>query len=257
MNLICLQLDLAWEDKPANYQKVRSLLDGLEVSPDSLIVLPEMFATGFSMNLPAVLEKPSGPTEEFLACLARDYRAFIVAGATTFGQGGRGKNEALVFSPEGTPLGRYCKWHPFSPAGETDHYEPGTELVTFSWAGFTVAPFICYDLRFPEIFRAAIRQGAELFVVIANWPAKREGHWVTLLQARAIENQAYVAGVNRCGRDPRFSYPGRTMVVDPHGHIIADAGPDEAILTANIDREALLAWRRDFPALKDMRSGKE
>ena len=127
----------------------------------------------------------------------------------------------------------------------------GTEIVCFEWGGFVVAPFVCYDLRFPEIFRAAAQRGANLFTVIALWPAKRQQHWLTLLQARAIENQAYVIGVNRVGSEPQFSYAGRSVVVDPHGVIIADAGEQERILTATLDAETVHTWRRDFPALRD------
>jgi predicted amidohydrolase len=114
------------------------------------------------------------------------------------------------------------------------------------------APFICYDLRFPEVFRAAARRGAEIFLVIANWPDRREQHWVTLLQARAIENLAYVVGVNRSGRDPEHVYPGRSMIIDPHGKILADAGGGEAVISAEIDPAEVRNWRRDFPALADM-----
>ena len=123
--------------------------------------------------------------------------------------------------------------------------------MTFEWRGFVVAPFVCYDLRFPEIFRAAAHRGASLFVVIALWPVKRQQHWLTLLQARAIENQAYVVGVNRVGAEPEFLYPGRSVVVDPHGVIIADAGEREHILAAALDVNVVAAWRRDFPALRD------
>lgn len=117
-----------------------------------------------------------------------------------------------------------------------------------------MSPFICYDLRFPEIFRAAaLGLGSELLVVIASWPIKRAQHWVTLLQARAIENQAYVIGVNRCGTDPNFTYPGRSMVVDPHGVILVDASDVEGTVSARLDRARVASWREQFPALRDAR----
>ncbi|HKG80277.1 MAG TPA: nitrilase-related carbon-nitrogen hydrolase, partial [Pyrinomonadaceae bacterium] len=117
---------------------------------------------------------------------------------------------------------------------------------------FTVSPFICYDLRFPEIFRAAVFQGAQLFVVIANWPASRVRHWITLLKARAIENQAYVMGVNRCGNDPKLSYSGHSMIIDPRGEVLADASEVEGVISAEIDAEALAQYRREFPFLNDI-----
>jgi predicted amidohydrolase len=107
-------------------------------------------------------------------------------------------------------------------------------------------------LRFPEIFRTAVKRGAEVFVVIADWPNRREHHWVTLLQARAIENLAYVVGVNRAGKDPFHVYPGRSMIVDPHGKILADAGLNEGIVSAEIDPVVVRSWRKDFPALQDI-----
>jgi predicted amidohydrolase len=116
-----------------------------------------------------------------------------------------------------------------------------------------VCPFICYDLRFPELFRQGARHGAELFVVIANWPSMREDHWVTLLRARAIENQAYVAAANRCGKDPWLPYPGRSLIVDPHGAVLIDAGPAETAISADIDPANVRSWRNEFPILRDMR----
>ena len=123
--------------------------------------------------------------------------------------------------------------------------------MTFEWGGFVVAPFVCYDLRFPEIFRAASRQGANLFVVMALWPAKRQQHWLTLLQARAIENQAYVIGVNRTGDEPKHSYPGwSVVVVDPQGVIIADAGERERILKAALDPRSRCLLAEGLPRLE-------
>ena len=125
--------------------------------------------------------------------------------------------------------------------------------MTFSWGGFTIAPFVCYDLRFPEIYRVAASQGANVLVTIANWPAARAAHWKHLLIARAIENQAYSVGVNRAGDDPHASYPGGSMIVDPHGEIVAHAGEDESSTMSNIDPNIASNLRAQFPALADMR----
>src|SRR5207248_5294148 len=138
------------------------------------------------------------------------------------GSDGRARNKALVFSPAGELLASYAKMQPFVPGGEAEHYAAGEKIVAFRWADFVISPFICYDLRFPEIFREAVAaHRPELFVVIANFPEKRIGHWVPLLQARAIENQAYVVGVNRIGKDPHYTYSGRSLIIDPHGEILA------------------------------------
>ncbi len=251
MNLFAVQLDIAWENKRANFAKVHTMLSAAPPARGSLVVLPEMFATGFSMNLP-VTEQSSGREDEvFLASLARELQVFVSAGVVTPAGNGMGRNQAVVFSPDGALLARYTKIHPFSLGGEAQGHQRGSELAMFDWNGFQVAPFVCYDLRFPEIFRAAARRGANLFVVMALWPARRQQHWLTLLQARAIENQAYVVGVNRVGQEPEASYSGRSIVVDPHGIIIADAGEKERILAATVDLETVQAWRRDFPALRD------
>jgi predicted amidohydrolase len=130
-------------------------------------------------------------------------------------------------------------------------HQAGTNVNVFEWQGLKIAPLICYDLRFPELAREAVRAGAEVLVYIAAWPVRRFLHWITLLQARAIENQAYVIGVNRYGSDPQFSYNGRSLIVDPHGVIIADAGEQERVLSAQIDSQIVRDWRSQFPALKD------
>ena len=134
----------------------------------------------------------------------------------------------------GREVARYTKLHPFSPAGESLHYLPGDAVLLADVHHTKVSPFICYDLRFPEAFRRAIRLGAELLVVIANWPDARADHWTTLLKARAIENQAYVLGVNRCGRDPWLSYPGRSALFGPKGELISELGPEESPLRATL-----------------------
>ncbi len=246
-----VQFDIAWEDKAANFAKVQALVAAARPEPGSLIVLPEMFACGFSMNLGVTKQRAEREDERFLVSLASAHGAFVIGGVVSPGSGEKGRNESVLVAPDGKVAARYTKIHPFSLGGETAGHEFGAEIVTAEWGGFIVAPFVCYDLRFPEIFRAAAKLGANLFVVIALWPAKRQQHWLTLLQARAIENQAYVIGVNRVGAEPLYQYAGRSVVVDPHGVIIADAGEREQVLSAAIDADVVNGWRRDFPALRD------
>ena len=252
MKVYCCQLDIVWENKPENFRKVRALLKEAQPERGSLVVLPEMFATGFSMNVSEIAEQKAPGGEEFLRDLAKEFGVIVMGGVVTQGLDGKGLNEAVIITPERTELTRYAKIHPFSVGGELNHYSRGEKVAHFEWSGLQVTPFICYDLRFPEIFRTAARAGAEMFVVIANWPNRREQHWVTLLQARAIENLAYVVGVNRAGSDPKLVYPGRSMIIDPHGNILVDAGSSEGVVSAEIDAEVVRDWRRDFPALKDI-----
>jgi len=253
MEIIGLQWDLAWENKGANFDHARRLLEKAQPSSGSLVVLPEMFATGFSMNVGAIAEAEQGETWTFLSKLAGEFGVFVAGGTVTAIPDGRGRNEAIVFDSSGREVVRYCKMHPFRPAGEGDHYCEGPAPVFFRWNGMTVSPFICYDLRFPEIFRLAVLGGAEAFLVIASWPSARTHHWRTLLQARAIENQAYVLGVNRCGRDPKFSYPGATMAVDFRGDVLGDLSSEEGIAVADVDLESLRTYRKELPFLADMR----
>jgi omega-amidase len=253
MNVHLVQLDIAWEDKSANHARVAAMLDVARPAQGSLVVLPEMFSTGFSMRLEATAQKNDREDESFLAGLAKKHRCCVIGGVVSPVSNGKARNESVAFGPEGRLLARYTKMQSFMLGGEGDVYEAGHRVLTFPWQGFTVAPLVCYDLRFPEHFRTAVKLGANLMVVIASWPVKRYHHWLTLLQARAIENLSYVIGVNRTGSDPHLHYNGRSVVVSPHGHIIADAGEGESVLTAQIDVAEADSWRAQFPALQDIR----
>ena len=187
---------------------------------------------------------------------AREFGVCVIAGAATRGDDGRPRNKALVFSSGGELLADYAKIRLFTPGGEAAHYVAGSRPVVFRRGNWTIAPFICYDLRFPELFReAAAAHQPELFAVIANFPQKRIQHWVRLLQARAIENQAYVVGVNRVGADPYYTYSGRSVVIDPQGEILADAGEHEGCLHAHLDLATLRKYREGLPFLADLVSG--
>ncbi len=256
LHLALLQSAATWEDKPATHAAVESILQSSQLPPGSLLVLPEMFATGFSMNVDAIAEQNTGgPTHQFLSTLAIRQKIHILAGLVSRGPDGKGRNQAVLFSPAGKVVSIYSKIHPFSFGKETEHYAAGTEIVTFSLGGFTICPFICYDLRFPEIFRkAALEKNVNLFLVIAAWPLPRDAHWTTLLAARAIENQAFVAGVNHVGKDPKLSYFGKSRILDPQGRILAEAGSEPCVIQQTLDPQTAAAWRRDFPALRDAKS---
>ena len=254
MKIHAVQLDQVWENKEANYEKAIQLIETAVVSPGDLIVLPETFPTCFSMNVPLTTADEPEKTETFLADLARKHEAWVTSGMTIPSDAnGKGRNVSVTFSPEGQKVGFYTKMHPAAIYGEHESYDAGDEVVTFPLGDFTACPFICYDLRFPEIFRIGTKKGANLFTVIANWPAVRIEHWVTLLRARAIENLAYVAGVNRTGNDPSLEYCGRTIIVDPHGEILVDAGDAETVISAELDLGALEEWRKQFPVLEHAR----
>lgn len=254
MKVSLLQFDMAWEQKAANHATVRRLVHENPPEPGSLLVLAEMFATGFSMNLPVTAQTENLEDEAFLADLARETHCAVLGGVVSPREkSGMARNEAVTFSPDGGVLNRYVKLQPFTFAGEEGYHLPGNDVSIFPWAGSTLAAFVCYDIRFPEHFRRASALGAEVLIVIANIPTVRLDHWTTLLKARAIENQAYVLGVNRCGSDPNCDYSGGSLIIDPLGRVLAEAGSAEGIISANLDLAELRAYRQRFPALKDRR----
>ena len=253
MHIAGVQLNIQWEDRRANHARIRRLLDTVELPPRTLVVLPEMFDTGFSVNTRVTDPGSPSVSEDFCRALAMERNIAVLGSMVARAEGGKLANEAIAFGPDGRELVRYRKMQPFTPPGEHVHYPPGHSWASFSWEGVSICPFICYDLRFPELFRPAARGGAECFVVMADWPNKRSEHWVRLLQARAIENQAIVLGVNRCGTDPMFVYDGRSCLFDPMGKCLFEAGPEERVILAEIHADQVRAWREEFPALRDMR----
>jgi omega-amidase len=254
MKVYCCQPDIVWENKNENFKRVRALLGRRRLTPGSLVILPEMFATGFSMNADAIAERTGGPTDDFMRELAEEMSVFVLGGLARLASGGRILNEALCFAPSGRRVARYAKLHLFSPGDESRHYVPGTAVTLFRWGKLKVVISICYDLRFPEISRMAVQRGANVLVVIANWPARRQSHWRALLHARAIENQAYAIGVNRCGSDLQLDYDGGSLVVNPWGETVAEAGRGQTIISARLDLAAMNKTRSDFPVLRDART---
>jgi len=254
MRIYCCQLDIVWENKNENFERVSALLNKRRLSPGSLVVLPEMFATGFTMNAGSIAERDNGPTNAFLRRVAREKGVFVLGGIVRSSSRGRVLNEAVCIAPSGRRVACYAKLHLFNPGGESRHYAPGEAVAVFRWGKFKVAVSICYDLRFPEISRMAVQRGANVLVVIANWPRKKHSHWTTLLRARAIENQAYAVGVNRCGNDPQHDYQGGSLVVDPWGKTVAEAGQEETLLSAEVSWAAMNQMRLDFRVLRDVRT---
>lgn len=255
MKIIGFQTDIVWEDRSANFARIEVMVgEAGQIAPGSLLVFPELSTSGFTMNVDAVAEPENGESFRFFSNLAKQQGCHVIAGIAGRGdEPGSGANESVCFFPDGSEIGRYRKMNPFPLAGEEKHYPAGRAPVVFQIGDWAVAPLICFDLRFPEPFRKAAAMGAELFVVIANWPVVREDHWLTLLRARAIENQAYVVGVNRCGSDPSLNYPGSSLIVGPKGETLAHAGAEPVLVRAELDRASLLDWRRDFPALSSAR----
>jgi predicted amidohydrolase len=250
MRIALLQLDIAWEDPEESHRRAAGLLEQAASRGARLAALPEMFSTGFSMNAGRVAQPPGGPSETFLREQARRLGIWVAASVPEKGDP-LPRNMAMVVSPAGVVV-RYAKIHPFSWAGEDEHYAAGDRVLTVEVEGARVTPFICYDLRFPEPFRAAAAE-TDLFLVMANWPDPRREHWRTLLRARAIENQAYVAGVNRAGEGDGLRYAGDSAVIAPLGETLAEAGPGQTVILSDVDPAAVAKLRKRFPALADRR----
>ncbi|MBL8746870.1 MAG: carbon-nitrogen family hydrolase [Phycisphaerae bacterium] len=251
MHAHLLQLDIQWEDPAANRDRVARLIGQSPITPGDLILLPEMFDTGFSVNT-AVTADRTGASQHFITRLAAQTRSTVVAGITVIDPQGRPRNRAVVAGPDGAIVANYDKSRlfPLGSPSEADLLTPGDSPVLFDWNGLAVSPLICYDLRFPELFAQALKIGAQAFAVIANWPVDRAAHWRALLIARAIETQSFVFGVNRVGRDPNLTYSGGSIGVDPLGIVLAEAGPVEQVLSISVDPGKLTAWRARFPAWK-------
>lgn len=255
-----VQLDIAWEDPAANFGRVRQLLGPAGVGSGDLILLPEMFDTGFSMNTSATADR--GGTLAFLTDLARELGACVQGGRTVrAGEETLAANVMSVLAAEAGSIGprlvcEYQKIHLFTIGQEKSAIAPGRQVRTYRWGGgegLTVCPAICYDLRFPEVFRQGLKLGAEAFAIGACWLETRHAHWKPLLIARAIENQAFVLAANRTGSDPNARYLGGTIAINPRGEVLGELDAREGVLSVEIDPADVRTWREKFPAWRDGR----
>lgn len=256
MKVYAVQLNTVWRDKNANFKKVEELLSAAGLQSEGLVVLPEMFATGFDVRAEGIAEGVGNglvETGQFLARLAQKFQSSIVGSGIAYAKSGKRENLVEVYSPQGQLQIRYQKMYPFTYGGEHKRFDAGEELVTCKVGNFVLSPFICYDLRFPEIFRHATINGAQIITVSANWPSARHSHWLALLLARAIENQCFVIGVNRSGGDQNMEYLGESVIIGPKGEILAQAGGEECVLKAELDVDYLTQWRQSFPVLQDIK----
>lgn len=247
MKLALYQMHTAWEDKGTNYLKLENRLKGLQKRGIELLLLPEMSFTGFSMNTELTKESHSETVNRMMN-YARQYQLAIGFGWVK-DCGERSENHYCVVNKEGKILAEYAKIHPFSFAGEDMKFQGGENISHFELAGISFAPFICYDLRFPEIFQIASKQ-AHVILVPANWPEKRSEHWKCLLRARAIENQVYIIGVNCVGEIGGIAYSGDSCVIDPNGEMLLELPRQEGVLEYELADDVEL-FRKAFPVKQD------
>ena len=248
MKVTVVQTDIAWEDKSANLMKLEKMLDFSPGFTD-LIVLPEMFTTGFTMNPKEFAERDDSETFRWMQKIAGVKEAGICGSFITESDGAF-YNRFIFVSPAGD-IFKYDKRHLFSIYGEDQKYTRGKERLVFTYGGFRILPIICYDLRFPVWIRN--RNDYDLIICVANWPESRRGVWNTLLRARAIENQCYVAGVNRIGKEGSGTdTAGESALIDAKGrNILCMKENLEGHATADLSLPDLLKFRKEFPVWQD------
>lgn len=248
MIISIIQADLIWEAKSENLQRLEELISTVRSGTD-IVILPEMFNSGFTMNAAAVAEIPGSVTFGWMRGISRKMDLGI-CGSYIMEKTGSFFNTFVFVSPEGE-MYSYDKRHLFSPGKENKHFTPGKERVVFRFRGVRICPTICYDLRFPVWSRN--RNDYDLLINCANWPEGRKDVWATLLRARAIENQCYVAGANRIGIDGAgIGYCGESMITGPRGEILASGSLNtECVISAEISLIDLQGFRKKFPVWKD------
>lgn len=250
LNVTLIQCELAWEQPADNRLQIGEIIAGAGAdadSPTDLIVLPEMFTTGFSMNALANAEEPGGATEQWMRDLARQYNC-AVTGSIAVRVDDAVYNRMLFATPEGVQY--YDKRHLFRMAGEHKRYRAGEERVIVTWREWRILLQVCYDLRFPVFSRNC--EDYDLAIYVANWPAVRRYHWRQLLIARAIENLACVVGVNRIGADAKgLDYSGDSLVIAADGTLLKDALSESGAARVMLDSAALLKYRAAFPCHQD------
>jgi omega-amidase len=248
MKISVIQSDIAWEDTALNFKNLTELLLPLYNKTD-IAILPEMFNTGFSMNPAKFSETPDGETFSWMKKVAHKGN-FGLCGSYMVRVDNLFYNRWVFVSPETKTL-FYDKRHLFAMGGEDNFFSAGKNRLTFTFRDTRISPYICYDLRFPVWSRNT--EASDLLIYSANWPESRRDVWLTLLKARAIENQCYVAASNRIGTDGKgIKYCGDSMIIDPYGRIIASANPNELCsVTGNLSLNELTEFRNKFPVLND------
>jgi len=253
MRAAIAQQNLVWEDVGGNLEAARELISQAAEGDADIVVFPELFSTGVTLSSAAFAQRPDGSICSYLADAAREHGLMVGGSYIEEAAGGLPYNAYAVYGSDGKLLCKYHKGHLFSHNGEDTAYSEGEGLSGFEACGLRVFPLICYDLRFPELFTAAGKMGADAFIVAANWPVSRMDHWRALLKARAIENQAYVIGINCAGESPEFRYGGGSTAFGPKGELVGEAGEGPELLMVELDAGELMGYRKGFSVLSDKR----
>ena len=257
MRIGMAQMDISWENIEDNKKKVEQFFKKAEENQVDCLVFPEMTLTGFSMNVEETGEK-SENQKHFFEEMSKKYKIFTVFGYTEPVPEERLKEHPnwnhyynrLGIAENGELKLNYAKIHPFSYGFEGEYYQGGRKLKSVEWKGTTLGAFVCYDLRFPEIFQISSEK-SEIIFVIANWPKSRIDQWDTLLKARAIENQVFMVGVNRTGEGDGLHYNGHSAIYSPNGEAVTTIREEECLLIGDINPEEIKEMRKTFPMKND------
>jgi predicted amidohydrolase len=252
VKVAAVQHDIVWEDRDTNFDRLEPMIAAAAAQGARLVVLSEMFSTGFSMATDLIAEPADGPSVQFLVGQARRHDVWVSGSIPERPAGADRPYNQLVLAAPGGAVHRYAKIHPFGYGAEHEHYAAGDAFLTVDVEGVRCSFFVCYDLRFADEFWP-LALDTDCYVIPANWPKSRRSHWSALLRARAIENQAYVVGVNRIGDGGGLSYAGDSVIIDPLGETLADAGVSQCIVTAEVDPAHVAAVRKRYPFLADRR----
>jgi omega-amidase len=254
LKITCLQMDIAFGNPSENYQNAERLIEeAMKENPD-IIVFPELWTTGYDLTrLDTIADKDAVNTIDFFKKAAKKYQVHFVGGSVANHSEQGVKNTLLIINNKGQLVHSYSKLHLFKLMDEHLYLEAGEEKGLFELDNRLFSGVICYDIRFPEWIRAHTSKGAEALFVVAEWPAPRLSHWRSLLIARAIENQCFVIACNRSGHDPNNEFAGHSMIIDPWGDVIAEAGATEELLSAIIELNLVKDIRKQIPIFEDRR----
>lgn len=252
MKVAIIQADTVWMDRDANFAQLAPLISEAAKNGASLVLLTEMFSTGFVVDRNDIGEPEGGVSSQFLSQMATQHNIWIGGSCPEVtSDDSRPFNSFVLVSPRGETH-RYHKIHPFTFGGEDTHFRPGTDFATVNVDGIRVTLFVCYDLRFADEFWKTAAD-TDVYLVPGNWPASRREHWMALLRARAIENQTFVIGCNRVGTGGGLLYAGDSRIINPLGEVITEALDLETILYADISSEEVQTVRTTFPFMQDRR----
>lgn len=253
MKVNCLQMNMKLGCAEKNFVHAEQLIHAAAKEKPDVLVLPETWNTGFfpKENLAGLSCRDGSEVRERIGSLARQYAVNIVAGSVSNLRAGKMFNTAMIFDREGVCVAEYDKTHLFTPMGEQNYYTAGDHLCRFTLDGIKCGIAICYDIRFPELTRSLALQGMDMLFVVSQWPIERISQLHTLLAARAIENQAYVACCNSCGTAGQTVYGGHSSVIDPFGRTLALAGISEDTISAVCNMQLLSDIRSNIPVFRD------